>query len=504
MKRIAACLLLLCSVYTVSSQRIIYSEPDKNDYRQTEFEIIGKISGNLLIYKNVRNSCAISVYDLEMNQKDRVKLDFLPDRIINADFLAYSDYCYIFYQYQRRNVVYAMAAKIDGNGKIVGKPMTMDTTEISFLASNRIYSVLNSDDKRYIALFKINSKNEDNFVVTSVLFNSDLEKKEKVASNIAMPERHDYLTEFSVDNDGDLAFVRAIQAQENDKVQRIYLMMKSLDSTAVNSFPIDLHEIALDDIRLKVDNFNKHYILSSFFSNNRRSNIDGLYICIFDKVSATVKSVNSLVFDENIRNDAKGDNSVKTAFNDFFIKNVIVRKDGGFLLASESFFSTGRSTGYNNRYDYTYGSPFLRPTDYYMFSPYGYGYPWYRYNSFGQSTRYNAQNIAVFSFDSTAQIAWSNILNKNQYDDETDAFIGFSLLNSGDEVHFLFNQQEKRLQLLSDQTISPTGQVTRSPTLKNLDRGYDIMTRYGKQIGLRQIIFPCLYRNYLCFARLDL
>jgi hypothetical protein len=173
-----------------------------------------------------------------------------------------------------------------------------------------------------------------------------------------------------------------------------------------------------------------------------------------------------------------------------------------FLLAAESFFTTGRG-GMVNRYDYMYGSPFLRPTDYYMFSPYGYGYPWWRYNSLGQSTRYNAQNVVLFSFDSSGKINWSNVINKNQFDDETDAFIGYAMVNTGDQLHFLFNQQEKRVQLLSDQSISPAGQVVRNPTLKNLDKGYDFMPRYGKQIGIRQIVFPCMYRNYLCFARLD-
>ena len=136
MKRLAICVSLLLSVVFANAQRVIYTEPDKNDYRQTEFEIIGKVSGNLLIYKNTRNNYAMSVYDMDMKQKERIKLDFLPDRIINADFLAYPDYCYMFYQYQKRNVVYAMAAKIDGAGKIVGEPKVMDTTEIGFLASN--------------------------------------------------------------------------------------------------------------------------------------------------------------------------------------------------------------------------------------------------------------------------------------------------------------------------------------------------------------------------------
>ncbi|HEX8279192.1 MAG TPA: hypothetical protein VF540_10880 [Segetibacter sp.] len=504
MKKIVACLALIVSVYSANAQRVIYSEPDRNDYRQTEFEIIGKINGNILIYKSLRNSFAISVYDMDMKQKERVKLAFLPDRIINADFLAYPDFCYMFYQYQRRGVVYSMAAKIDGSGKLIGEPVKMDTTEISFLANNKIYTVINSEDKQYIALFKINSKNDDNYLVSTVLFNKDLEKQEKQILNIAMPERHDFLAEFSVDNDGDLAFVRAVQGQENDKVQKLFLFTKKVGSSSANERPVALRDQALDDIRLKVDNYNKKYLISSFYSKARRGNIEGLYTCIWDKVADSAKSISVIQFDENLRNDAKGDNSVRTAFNDYFIKNVIVRKDGGFLLAAESFFSTGRG-GAMNRYDYLYGSPFFRPSyNYYMFNSYGYGYPWYRYNSLGQSTRYNAQNIAVFSFDSTGNVSWSNVLNKNQYDDETDAFIGYSLMNTGDQLHFLFNQQEKRIQLLADQSISPSGQIVRNPTLKNLDQGYEFMARYGKQIGSRQIIFPCMYRNYLCFARLDL
>ena len=503
MKRIVAGLVLLINFYVADAQRVIYSEPDKNDYRQTDFEIIGKVAGNILIYKNLRNSFVISAYDPDMKQKERVKLDFLPDRIINADFLAYPDYCYMFYQYQRRNIIYSMAARLDGNAKIQGKPVTMDTTEISFLASNKIYSIVNSDDKQFIGLFKINSKNDDNYVVTTVLYNKDLEKKEKQYLNVQMPDKHDYLTEFSLDNEGDFSFLRAAQSQENDKIQKLQLLTKKYGTAQLKVIPINLNNVALDDVRLKVDNFNKREIISSFYSKSHRGNIEGLYTCIWDKFSDSVKTISVVQFDENLRNDAKGDNSVKTAFNDFFIRNMIVRKDGGFLLSAESFFSTGRGGGYN-RYDYMYGSPFLRPMDYYTFSPYGYGYPWYRYNSLGQSVRYNAQNIAVFSFDSSGKVSWSNVLNKNQYDDESDAFIGYSLLNTGDKLHFLFNQQEKRMQLLTDQSISPTGEVTRNPTLKNLDQGFDFMARYGKQTGSREIIFPCLYRNYLCFARLDL
>jgi hypothetical protein len=81
--------------------------------------------------------------------------------------------------------------------------------------------------------------------------------------------------------------------------------------------------------------------------------------------------------------------------------------------------------------------------------------------------------------------------------------ISHYLLNTGGELHFLFNQYERRTLLLSDQSIGPDGKITRHPTLKNLDRGFEFMPRFGKQIGARSIVMPCQYRNYLTFAKID-
>jgi hypothetical protein len=81
--------------------------------------------------------------------------------------------------------------------------------------------------------------------------------------------------------------------------------------------------------------------------------------------------------------------------------------------------------------------------------------------------------------------------------------VSFQLMNTGAEIHFLFNLYERRTLLLNDQSIAADGKVTRNATLKNLDRGYEFMARYGKQVSGRQMIVPCLYRNYLCFAKIE-
>ena len=143
------------------AQRIIYSDPDKDDTRRLNFEIVGKINGNFLIYKYVRNKSWITVLDNDMKQLAREEQDYVPanDRVINVDFFPYSDHAYMVYQYQKRNVVYCMASRIDGNGKKTGDVIALDTTHIGFAANNKIYSVLSSEDKRRIGIFKINSRN---------------------------------------------------------------------------------------------------------------------------------------------------------------------------------------------------------------------------------------------------------------------------------------------------------------------------------------------------------
>jgi len=47
-------ILLLLAGFSASSQRIVYSEPEKDDIRRINFEIIGKVSGNFLVFKSIR------------------------------------------------------------------------------------------------------------------------------------------------------------------------------------------------------------------------------------------------------------------------------------------------------------------------------------------------------------------------------------------------------------------------------------------------------------------
>ena len=145
----------------------------------------------------------------------------------------------------------------------------------------------------------------------------------------------------------------------------------------------------------------------------------------------------------------------------------------------------------------------MRPLDYY-YSPYYYNSYWWNSRA-GEpgNVRYQADNIVVMSFDKNGKLEWNNVISKEQFDDQTDDLISYQIMNTGGQLHVLFNNLEKRIQLLNDFSITPDGKINRSPTLKNLDKGYEFMPKYAKQVSARQIIVPCLYRNYICFAKIE-
>ncbi|MBL7746379.1 MAG: hypothetical protein JNM19_03030 [Chitinophagaceae bacterium] len=497
-------LLLVCSALSVTAQKIVYSDPDRDDTRRMNFEIVGKISGNFLIYKNNRGKNTIVVLDNDMKQTGRQDQEYVPDndRMINVDFFPYSDYAYMIYQYQKRNVVYCKASKIDGNGKLVGEVMELDTSHIGFAADNKIYTVISSEDKSKIAVFKINSRNKKLYSMTTLLLNEKLELLKKSRLYIPMEERNDYLGEFALDNDGDLVFSKFFR-NNNDNISLAYMMIKQAQSDTLSSWQLNIEKSMLDEIQVKVDNYNKRYFLTSFYYKEKKGNIDGLYFYVWDKTGMRTVMEDTSTFTDDLRREARGDATMKGAFNDFFIRNIVTRRDGGFIISSESYYTTSRFNSWN-RWDYLYGSPFNQSFNNYYYSPYYSRYYWWNNSRPStQAVRYHADNISVLSFDNKGNLEWSNVMGKSQYDDESDESISFQLMNTGDQLHFLFNQQERRNNLLNDYGIAPDGQMNRNPTLKNLDKGYEFLPKYGKQVSARQMIIPCLYRNYLCFAKID-
>lgn len=501
--------LLVLTGLPARAQKINYSEAEREDSRRTNFEIIGKVGGNFLVFKNNRNENDISVYDLNMKLIDRVHQTDIDDRWINVDFIPYSDYAWMIYQVQRKNIVHCLALKIDARGKRISEPIELDTTRIAWSASNKIYSLTFSDDKKNIMIFKINNRNQQNFIFTTLLYDQQLSLRNRHAISLPMEERNEYFTDFLLDNEGDFVFAKFLRRSGSDYISSVSLVTKKANEDFFHVSPVAVEQEYLDEIKIKVDNFNRRILLNAFYFRQRRGNTEGLYSWVWNKDDLQTASWRKLVFNEEMRKLAKGpEANLKTAFNDYFITNLITRKDGGYLLISEASYTTSRGNVYDRWGNRMWNNPWMSPLDYYYWSPYYSPYSslyWDRWN-FGrgmQGTRYHCENVFVLSFGPQGELEWSNAIPKNQYDDETDALISHMVFKTGSELQLLFNIYERKSLILNNQGISADGRINRYPTLKNLDREVEFMPRFGKQVSARAVIIPCLYRNSLIFAKIE-
>ncbi|GAB4094494.1 hypothetical protein [Flaviaesturariibacter terrae] len=485
-----------------SAQKIVYSEPARDDTRRTTFEVIGKVGGNYLVYKNNRSRSYIAAFDNNMKDLSNEVQSYLPeDRLINVDFFPYDNHVYVVYEYQKKNVVYCEAVTVDALGHKLSEPQQLDTAHINAVTNNKIYSVIGSEDRSKLMVFKINSRNKSLYRLSTVLLDSSLHELARSSHNIPMEERDDNLGQFQLDNDGDLVFTRFARVND-DNINQASLFYKAASVDSLLQVDLNLDKMFLDEIKIKADNPNRRYFITSFYYTKRRGNIEGFYFYVWDKASKKAVLESATALGDELRREARGDASPRMAFNDYFIRNIIVKKDGGFLIGAESYYTTSRLNNWN-RWDYLYGSPYTMGNyGYYNYSPYNSWYWRNRYNN-SQAVRYHADNVTVLSFDPAGKLQWSSVIHKTQFNDDADDAISYQVMNTGGALHFLFNQDEKRVQLLNDYVLTPDGQMTRNPTLKNLDRNFDFLPRYGKQVSARTFIVPCYYRNYICFAKVD-
>ncbi len=73
-------------------------------------------------------------YDNDMHRlKERVKLAFVPVHVIYVDFVAYPEFLYMVYSYQKKGVVHCAMVKLGiPNAHKLMEPVELDTTQIGW------------------------------------------------------------------------------------------------------------------------------------------------------------------------------------------------------------------------------------------------------------------------------------------------------------------------------------------------------------------------------------
>lgn len=499
MKRVVLTAIISLFAIQVFAQEILYSPTHREDDVDIYFEILGKVGNHIIAYKGLGTRHFLQVLDPNMKELSNERLKFLDDRLLNIDFVVHPDYFYMIYQKQKNRIIYCNAVKFNDKGEKIGNEITLDTTKVGMFDNNKIYSTAISEDRKKVLVYKMRFVGDELTLMCKRL-DENLGISDSLRYVFNYNKYRDVYTNLQIANDGSIVFAKQITKGNRETSNHGEIFTISENALKYQVMPIDLGDKYIDDIRIKIDNLNRNFLINSFYYTKKNGNIEGLYTALMNHYSALEKQA-FIVFPDSLRARIS-EGKYRSAFDDMFVRNTFLKRDGSFILVAEDYSS--QTSGSNwNRWDYLYGNPYYY-NSYYNYYPgyYNYYRPYNDYNR-NQITRYTYNNIMLMSIDSSLQPVWTNIILKKQTDDNNDNYLSYGYVNVGKEIYFLFLEKVRNQQVVSNQALEADGSIKRFATLKSREKGYHFMPRFAKQVGLYEVVIPVVYRGLISFAKVD-
>src|SRR4029079_11631107 len=120
-------------------------------------------------------------------------------------------------------------------------------------------------------------------------------------------EHKDIFSDFFVDNSGNFVFTKGTKLNSRDYFQKLMMVTKSPHDEDFTLNELNLSGNYLDEVKLKVDNVNRQYLINSLFYTKKNGNVEGLYTAVWDKAHDTLVSQNFAQLSDTIRMQAKAE-----------------------------------------------------------------------------------------------------------------------------------------------------------------------------------------------------
>jgi len=467
----------MCCTYTVQSQEILYSPYEEFDMRSSDYAVVGNVGDLLYVYHTSSKGAYLEAYNEQMEKQATVFLDFFTGKIYDAKFIAYPNQLIVLYQSVESGKVTLYAALLDEKARLKKKPIVIDAAKQAFFGGARTYfSMAVSEDKKKILAYEIANKGktinldcswlDDQLTITS-------------KSHASFTADNDLANgEMLLNNDGTLYLPVYTPMGSRSYADQVWLLTMPETERKFTPKELPLNNMYATGTYMKLDNIKDRIYIAGFYAEKKNGGYTGLLYTYYNLKTGEYEPTKLLGFDEALRNNT-GERNKKLAFNDFMVRNLIVKNDGGFVLIAEDFFLTSRNS----------------------YSP-GFGYYSMYYPSMSSSVReYHYNDILALSYDAEGQREWKAFVRKEQYSQEDGGvFSSYAMMNTGGSLGFLFNDFNTARSHIQLAVIDAEGRVT----MKLLQPGQetDWLPRYAKQVASREIVVPCFYKREICFAKI--
>jgi hypothetical protein len=463
-------LIQLLFLNPATGQNFMVSDDEINLHRAEMYGIIGKINDRVQLYLVRDNKLFITAYgeklhklgerEIELEKKGNPQL--LDIVTLKNDFNA------IFY-YTKKNRKYLKINKYDVHGRLIDSATIHDfgRTELPKLELS-----VAEDRQRFL-----------------VYGFSDLEKLVAVAGRLDSLKTlwhaeyplknwnpHEDLKQIVFNNYGSMYVIWEKNNRLASMDKHFFCVKKyGLDGERLDT--IRMTEALNIHVKFAYDNQNQRLIGAGFYSKRWNGKIQGTYYMNMTQSPQILLQPFENEFIAQAlgkkETDAKG-------LENLYVRELILRKDGGFLMLSEQaqditrylaaggFSTAGTSSNYPG-----FGAPRPRAmSDHYY------------------------DDFYLFSFHAQGNLHWKKILHKKQYSHDDDGHFssGFVMKTPG-ALRLIYNDEVERETTVSEYALKGDGSVERHSVMNTASLDVLLRFRDAVQIGANELLVPSEMRG---------
>ncbi|MEY4279480.1 MAG: hypothetical protein RL377_1484, partial [Bacteroidota bacterium] len=112
--------MLLWSTQASFAQSYTLSGIEKTDKEGMQYEVLGKVGSYYWVYKKNGLISTIAQYNEQMQLVKQNDMPYLPADMSAIEFVVKENKVFAFYQFQSKSTVYAVTAKINSDGQLIG------------------------------------------------------------------------------------------------------------------------------------------------------------------------------------------------------------------------------------------------------------------------------------------------------------------------------------------------------------------------------------------------
>jgi hypothetical protein len=505
-------ILILCFwVNSLQSQVISYSALESSNEKSSSFDIIGRFGKQLLIYRNIRGRHYISIFNNDMSLVRKMELDFLPRRVLKVEFLKVDKELLLFYQHEKNRMLFCSLVKFNTDIRVAQEPETLDSVVIADNRDIGLYNILQSQHNARIMVIQPLVNTEQIFEINTHLYDDKINLLKQTKILIGSPGGAEMIRDFTLANNGDLVFSRAIPRSETENLRRVDILIKPAYLDTIRMATVRFGDLSIQNLKLQVDNLQKRILVAGLFARGKKSDVEGFFSAGIRMDNNSIAGGQNTFFSDSLRNEVKIRNNIeRSVFNEFIIDEIIPYTNGGYALVMEKRYAEG-GRGTERLFNPYLDNSLLGRMQYNDFLGNGPVFTMTNtpYNPFRlpidpKSILKNISgNLLVCSMDSSGLMQEVQLLRKSQSEENTSTLISYFLMKNGSDLKFLFNQKEKAGLMLNATSWKAGERIRRLPALKDLRTDYRYITRYSKQIAVNELIIPCLNNSFLSFARIQ-